>query len=100
MGILEPILRVARWPSVARMLGFCRMRVSASDRSAVSVPGPTVTAKLVAFRFARVLRVKLEGVVVVVVVDVELVVVVVGEACGCIEMDCGRVMPRLRIRSR
>ena len=76
MGILEPILRVARWPSVARMRGFCRMRVSVSVSSALRVPPVMVTAKLVALRCARELRVKLEVVVVVLPV-VELVVLVV-----------------------
>jgi hypothetical protein len=60
-----------------------------------------LTAKLVAFMFARVLRVKLEGVVLEPVVELEpLEVVVLGEACGVMVMDCGRVMPRLRIFSR
>src|SRR5215469_1593841 len=80
-GILEPILSCARWPSVARMRGFCRTRVSLSDRSALAVAGPMVTAKFVALMFARVLRGKLEVVVPPVVVEEEVSVVVVdGEA--------------------
>src|ERR1700679_849567 len=77
-GILDPIFMVARWPSVARMLGFCRMRVSASLRSALTVPPVMPTAKLLALRCASEFRVKLDGVVVVpVVVELLLVVVVV-----------------------
>ena len=77
MGILEPILSLAFWPSVARMLGFCRTRVSASESSALSVPPPMVTAKLVALRLARVLRVRPEAVAVVLVVVLLVLLVVV-----------------------
>ena len=101
MGILEPILSVACCPSVARMLGFCRTRVSASESSALSVPPPMVTAKLVALMLARVFSVKPEAVAVAPVVEVEVVVLVeLGETCGVIPNDCGSVMPRLRILSR
>src|SRR5580692_4452326 len=103
MGILEPILSLAFWPSVARMLGFCRTRVSASESSALSVPPEMLTEKLVALRLARVLRVKLEllGVLVplVLVLVLEDAAVVV-LACGVSPKDWGRVMPRLRILSR
>ena len=47
MGIFWPILRVARWPSVARMLGFCRMRVSASVSSALTVRGGDADGEVV-----------------------------------------------------
>ena len=76
MGILEPILSLAFWPSVARMLGLCRTRVSASESSALSVPPPMVTAKLVALMLPRVLRVKLEE------VEVPLVVAAGGTGAG------------------
>ena len=95
MGILEPILSDAVWPSVARMLGFWRTRVSASESSALSVPPPIVTAKLVALMLARVFSVKPEAVGVPVVL-VEVVLVELGVTCGVMPKDCGRVMPRLR----
>src|SRR5260370_39935043 len=98
MGILEPILRLACWPSVARIRGFWRMRVSVSVSSALRVPPPILTAKLLALILASVLRVKLEGVVVVPVVV--LVLVEAGEAWGVRVTDCGKGMPRLRSVSR
>src|SRR4051794_35224177 len=84
------------------MRGFCRMRVSVDVSNALSVAGGMLTAKLVAFMFARVLRVKLDGEVVLLpLVGVEPPeLVVVGEACGLMVMDCGSVMPRLRSLSR
>src|ERR1700759_5645725 len=93
-GILEPILRVARWPSEARMRGFCRTRVSALVSSALTVAPPRVTAKSVPLRWARLLRVRFAVVVVPVVVVVVVAVVVVG-ACAVRPKDCGRVMPRV-----
>src|SRR6266446_6026623 len=100
MGIFWPTFMVARWPSVARMLGFCRMRVSTSVRSALAVAGEMLTAKLLALRWASELRVKLEVVVpFVVVVVLVVVVLVVGVACGVMVMEVGRVMPRFRILS-
>src|SRR5258708_36594712 len=97
MGILEPILRLACWPSVARIRGFWRMRVSVSVSSALRVPPPILTAKLLALILASVLRVKLEGVVVGPVVV--LVLVEPGEAWGGRGTDVGKVMPRVRILS-
>src|SRR5215469_16594326 len=85
------------------MRGFSRMRVSDEVRRALMVAGGMLTAKLVALRLASVLSVKLEGVVVLVpLLEEELLleVVVPGDAWGVIVMDCGRVMPRLRILSR
>src|ERR1700722_12726424 len=98
MGILEPILRVARWPSVARMRGFCRMRVSASVSSALTVAPPRGTAKSVPLRWARLLRVRFEVEVVGGVGGrVVLVVLVVLLGAGAVRpKDCGRVMPRVR----
>ena len=75
-GIFDPIFSVARCPSVARMRGFCRMRVSESDSSAFTVPPVTVTAKFVAFRLPSVFSVRFEEVVGVVVPVVVVVVVV------------------------
>src|ERR1700722_8900200 len=83
MGIFWPILSVARWPSVARTRGFCRMCVSASVSRALSVPPVMLTAKLVALRWASELRVKLDEAVVVPVV----VVVLVGT--GALGLACG-----------
>src|ERR1700760_2844081 len=57
-GFFEPIFSVARWPSVARMRGFCRMRVSESDSRAFTCPPVTETAKFVAFRLPSVLSVR------------------------------------------
>ncbi len=64
--------------------------------------GTMVTPKLLALRWASELRVKGLGVVVVVpvVVVLPVLVVVLGLACGVMVIDCGRVMPRLRILSR
>jgi hypothetical protein len=59
------------------MLGFCRTLVSESDSNKFAVAWPMVTAKLVAFRWARLLSVRLVPVVPVVVVPVVVVLVVV-----------------------
>src|SRR5580704_11956941 len=72
----EPILRSAFWPSVARILGFCRTLVSESESKRLAVAWPTVTAKLVALRWARLFNVRLVDVVPVVVVPVVVVDVV------------------------
>ncbi len=61
--------------------------MSASVSSALTVPPGMLTAKLLALRWARVLRVKLEVSSVVPVVVVLLLLVVVGVACGVMVIE-------------
>ena len=53
MGMREPIFMVAFWSPVARMRGLCSTLVLESLNNRFKVAEPTVTAKSVAFRWAR-----------------------------------------------
>src|SRR5712691_8953414 len=100
-GTRSPILRLAFWPSSARICGFCNSLVSLSLISADRFAAGMLTVKSVAFRFPNWLRLswleELEvGVVVVVVVP--FVAVVVGVVvlmlfCRVTEALVGGLMP-------
>src|ERR1700679_970600 len=95
MGMRSPIFMVDFWPSVARMRGFCRILELESVMSRLAVAAPTVMAKLLALRLARLSRVKLGVVGVPVVLLVVGVVLVVG-GWGAKLMLPGQVKPMLR----
>src|SRR6202022_2419886 len=79
-GTRSPILRLAFWPSSARICGFCNSLVSLSLISADRFAAGMLTVKSVAFRFPSWFRLSwLEELDVIgVVVVVPFVVVVVG----------------------
>ena len=53
IGMRSPIFIVAFCASVARMRGFCRILVLESVSSRLAVAAPTVTAKSLELRWAR-----------------------------------------------
>src|SRR4030081_3630426 len=78
-GTRSPILRLAFWPSSARICGFCNSLVSLSLINADRFAAGMLTVKSVAFRFPSWFRLSwLELEVEVGVVVVPFVVVVVG----------------------
>src|ERR1700748_517966 len=91
-GIREPTFKSAFWPSVARTWGFCSTRVSLSVYRRLAVAWLMVTPKLVAFRCARSLIVKVPVVVPVVVVPLVVVVLLVLVVVVVVVLGCSATL--------